>query len=273
MAAKVLKAPTPLSAVPVTTPSLAMLNSAPKARAAATISSSAERATIPSTATPAASKDSNGSPINGGEGGQCLIVGGADSGTIYASQWKNGAEGGQSSILVAGHTTLDEAGLEAVLAEWTSSRSFDDKVANIAGTGVGPRGNGDSYLQVGVTLFNDHVADQLFGDSNSAAYWLLDTAGSDTSQRVKPIDRHSDVQVVENPFSSSSLGSYDFSGSSVKVRDKVVGDLTINDSDWVLEGAQVTNAVVTIGSGARMTITSGCNERRLAECRDVHRCR
>ena len=123
---------------------------------------------------------------NGGEGGQNLIVGGDGGDTIYASQVVDGAEGGHGSILVAGKTqTLDQTALLSVLSEWTSTRTYAEKVANISGTGSGPRNNGSNFLVPGVTLSNDGAADQLFSDTKGALNWLLYTFGQDTVNRVK----------------------------------------------------------------------------------------
>ena len=152
---------------------------------------------------------SNSDPSNGGEGGQNLIVGGTGSDTIYASQTGDGAEGGHGSIQVAGDSTLGEAELSTVLSEWTSTRTLSEKLDNIEGVGSGPRNNGDNFLQVGVTLFSDHAADQLFSDTNGAANWLIDTAGDDASSRVKAADIHDDVQVGQAIWINPSGGFWD----------------------------------------------------------------
>ena len=130
---------------------------------------------------------------DGGEGGQNLIVGGGDDDTVYASQVVDGAEGGHGSILVAGSTTLDQAALLSVLSEWTSTRTVADKIANISGTGTGPRNNGNNFLEVGVTVFDDSDADTLYSDSNGDENWLLLALSEDTANRVKPSDVETDL--------------------------------------------------------------------------------
>lgn len=55
------------------------------------------------------------------------------------------------------------AALFAIQAEWLSTRSYAERVANISGTGTGPRANGNYFLQPGVTVINDGAVDQLIG--------------------------------------------------------------------------------------------------------------
>jgi hypothetical protein len=152
---------------------------------------------------------SNGDPSLNSKGGQSLIVGGAGSDTIYASQASDGAEGGKGSILVAGTTTLDDAELATILSEWTSTRTLNEKLDNIAGVGAGPRDNGDNFLQAGVTVFSDHTPDHTFSDTNGAANWLIDTSGADTASRVKVADIHDDVQVGQAIWINPAGGFWD----------------------------------------------------------------
>lgn len=122
---------------------------------------------------------------NGGEGGQNLIVGGGGPDLIYASQVVDGAEGGHGSILVAGTTSLDHEALLSILSEWTSTRSYAARVANILGTGTGARNNGDNYLVPGVTVAADVSVDQLFSDTQGALNWLLYRFDQDSVSRDK----------------------------------------------------------------------------------------
>ena len=135
----------------------------------------------------------NGQPSDGGEGGQNLIIDGGGSDTLYASQMADGAEGGHGSILVAGSTTLGESALLSVLSEWTSTRSYAARVANIEGTGSGPRNNGNSFLQAGVTVFDDGSHDDLFSDTKGELDWLLFAVSIDTPHRVKPGEKKTNL--------------------------------------------------------------------------------
>jgi hypothetical protein len=136
---------------------------------------------------------------NGGEGGRNLIVGGEGEDTIYASQTSDGAEGGKGSILVAGTTLLDEAALTLVLSEWTSARTYAERIANISGPGSPTRLNGDNFLQPGVTVASDNVSDQLFGDSQGQLHWFLHSSTGDTASRVKVGETETDTPDSQLP--------------------------------------------------------------------------
>ena len=71
---------------------------------------------------------------------------------------------------------LDSA-LMAILAEWNSSRDYHTRVANISGTGSGPRLNGFSFLQANITVFSDGVDDLLIGGAGRD--WYLAEVGED----------------------------------------------------------------------------------------------
>src|SRR5205823_1862977 len=85
-------------------------------------------------------------------------------------------------ILIAGSTAFDanEAALSAILAEWTSARSYAARVANLMGTGTGSdfdnRQNGCYFLRVTdqaatTTVFDDGSADVLTG--NDGIDWFF----------------------------------------------------------------------------------------------------
>jgi hypothetical protein len=63
--------------------------------------------------------------------------------------------------------------LEAIMAEWTSTRSYSDRRSNVRGTGTGTRTNGSYFLRVSDTsminntVFDDSSVDKLWGDSGS----------------------------------------------------------------------------------------------------------
>src|SRR5262249_36852408 len=55
---------------------------------------------------------------------------------------------GGDDLLIGGTTSYDADafGLSAVMAEWTSGRDYATRVANLRGTGGGPRANGTYFL-------------------------------------------------------------------------------------------------------------------------------
>ena len=91
-------------------------------------------------------------------------------------------------ILVANSLTFedDPAALQAILTEWTSSRSFAQRIANLKSTGTGPKANG-TYLLNSSSLIDDNAVDTLFGSSGSD--WFLGTAGEDLFKDRKKKDQ------------------------------------------------------------------------------------
>jgi VCBS repeat-containing protein len=101
--------------------------------------------------------------LSGGSGRDLLIGGkGADS--------LNGNRG--DDILISGTTSFsaNDAALAAIMAEWTSSRSYATRVTNLSGTGTGPRLNGSNFLVAGTTVSTD---------SSSNVLTVLPTQGQD----------------------------------------------------------------------------------------------
>jgi hypothetical protein len=60
--------------------------------------------------------------------------------------------------------------LQSILAEWSSPRSYADRVANLRGAGTGTRNNGDYFLTA-ATVLDDNDADQLKGSAGQDWFW------------------------------------------------------------------------------------------------------
>ncbi len=140
--------------------------------------------------------------IQGG-GGDDIVWGGAGDDTLFGEDGRDILIGGtgadqivgdeQDDILIGGLTTYDEEfnqlapsaftsqqrltlnaqrlAMEAILAEWTSARSYTQRVNNILGVGTGTRLNGNNFLKVSDTslvantVFDDGAQDKLWGSS------------------------------------------------------------------------------------------------------------
>jgi Ca2+-binding RTX toxin-like protein len=93
------------------------------------------------------------SDIAHGGTGRDLIIGG------YASDLLNG--GADDDILIGGTTIYDDGSLDdlnaldAVMGIWTSSMSFEDRIAELTGE--------DGLLQSGEAVFDDNETDVLIG--------------------------------------------------------------------------------------------------------------
>ena len=126
--------------------------------------------------------------IDGGAGPD-LIDGGDDRDFLVSGPSGTGQSLGDTilgrsgeDILVSGELLFDleefDDAVEAIMAEWTSSRDYATRVANISGTGGGPRDNGDYFLQPGITVDGNFVADELTGGTGELD-WFLYTLGQD----------------------------------------------------------------------------------------------
>jgi hypothetical protein len=103
--------------------------------------------------------------------------------------------GSGNGLLIAGTTAFDQnqAALDAIMAEWTSDRSYADRIANLSGTGSGPRANGDIFLLANgpsATVFDNGATDVL--NAASGMDWFFANLAQDILH-----GRH-DGEVVES---------------------------------------------------------------------------
>jgi 6-phosphogluconolactonase (cycloisomerase 2 family)/PKD repeat protein len=120
--------------------------------------------------------------LDGGEG-RDLLIGGFGSDTL------NGNDG--YDLLIAGTTAFDDdtAALEAIMAEWTSARDHARRVANLKGTGGGPRANGNCFLKASgpnATVFDDGAVDVLTGSGGRD--WFFANLSGDFLDQVTDLD-------------------------------------------------------------------------------------
>lgn len=112
--------------------------------------------------------------IDGGNGRDILIGGvGADRITANTSPLDEDIViGGDYFYIYAGIGGGLPADMDivAILAEWRSSRSRAQRIANISGTGTGSRLNGAAFLNSS-TVTNDGIADTIF--STGSIDWLI----------------------------------------------------------------------------------------------------
>jgi Ca2+-binding RTX toxin-like protein len=101
-----------------------------------------------------------------------LLFGGSGSDQLI------GASG--EDLLIAGITNHDSdlSSLLLLRAEWTSTRTFASRVANIKGTGTGTRLNGNTFLDA-FTVFADLDTDQLTGGLNNDWFWCNENEVTD----------------------------------------------------------------------------------------------
>jgi Ca2+-binding RTX toxin-like protein len=109
-----------------------------------------------------------GNDILTGGPGRSILIGGIGSDILYG--------GGGQDLLIGGTTDYDgnSTALLAILAEWTSSHSLEDRVRNIVdGSGTLSGANGSYYLTDGAggTVHDDGATDWLLGGGGTD--WLF----------------------------------------------------------------------------------------------------
>ncbi|MFO0937120.1 MAG: PKD domain-containing protein [Gemmataceae bacterium] len=132
-----------------------------------------------------------------GEAGNDILLGGIGNDSIEGGIGRDviiggiGADAldgqGDDDLLIAGSTTFDHhyQALGAILSEWTSAQRQSLRVANLRGTGSGPRANGSVFLVTSgpdATVSDDHDVDQINGASGQD--WFLVT-GNGVQDRIR----------------------------------------------------------------------------------------
>ena len=128
----------------------------------------------------------------GATGGQNLIISGSGSSLIYTAG-SGLRSGGAGSIVVAGTTTLDQAALASILAEWTSGDPLSTKLADISGSNGAAGLNGGNYLIPGVTVFDNQTVDAIISDPRGGANWLFYSFIDDSVGDTKRTDVFTDL--------------------------------------------------------------------------------
>ena len=77
------------------------------------------------------------------------------------------------------------------MAEWTSARSYLDRVKNLKGTGTGARANGNIFLitdGVAATVLDDGAVDVLTGSAGQDWFLFNVDGDGDTKKKDKVTD-------------------------------------------------------------------------------------
>jgi large repetitive protein len=101
-----------------------------------------------------------------GGSGRSVLIGGLGADRMLGSSGED--------ILIGGSTTYDDdaAALSDIMAEWGSSRSYAERVANLRGAGTGPRLNDDTFL-TNLTVLDDGIGDLMTGGSALDWFWAF----------------------------------------------------------------------------------------------------
>jgi Ca2+-binding RTX toxin-like protein len=152
----------------------------------------------------------------GGDGDDLLVGGqGRDIliGQLGADRMVGNAD---DDILIAGTTDFDanDAALSAILAEWTSSRSYSERTANITGNGSGgsfaARMNGNVFLNVDaargpVTVHDDNANDTLTGSAGQD--WFFANLFLDNGDDAQQKDKITDLSASEFALDLDFIGT------------------------------------------------------------------
>jgi hypothetical protein len=142
-----------------------------------------------------------GNDLVAGGAGRDLLIGGAGADRLVGNQ--------QDDILVAGSTAFDadEAALGLILAEWTSARTFAQRVANLGGAAGGA--NGGVYLVGGdgpdATVSDDGAEDVLTG-SQGNDWFLVNTSAGTVRDRVTDWSAYEAQYVEDIEFITTFVG-------------------------------------------------------------------
>lgn len=153
-----------------------------------------------------------------GGAGRDLLIGGADADVLLGDQGDD--------ILIAGVTKFDgqHSTLLVLMAEWTSSRTFSERVNNLFdGTGSQDRANGDFFLNAD-TAFDDRVPDTIRGGAgrdwalHAANDWQLDAVEKSTITESKLLGDFNhdgrvdavDLSVWKEDYGAGGMGGRDF---------------------------------------------------------------
>jgi hypothetical protein len=101
-----------------------------------------------------------------GLGGNDVLIGGSQRDLLFGGTGADILQGlGGDDLLISSSTSHDQnrAALLAIYAEWTSTRTFAQRTANLWGNGTGTRANGTTYLNSGA----DAIADTVFADTDN----------------------------------------------------------------------------------------------------------
>jgi Ca2+-binding RTX toxin-like protein len=131
-----------------------------------------------------------------GHRGRDFLIGGSGRDRIVGNE--------HDDILISGFTSYDlnVAALESIFKEWKSGRSYNERVANLRGTGSGAafasRLNGNNFLLnegAATNVFDDGVSDHLAGDGGMDFYFAnLSLDGNDDAQKKDKIVGLSDAE-------------------------------------------------------------------------------
>ena len=126
--------------------------------------------------------------LTGGKG-RDLMIGGLGADRLVGNA--------DDDILISGATAYDanDVALRAILNEWTSTRSYAQRTANLLGTGTEARLNGSYFLQPDETVYDDNAKDILTGCAGRD--WFFANVALDGNDDATRKDKITDLSASE----------------------------------------------------------------------------
>ncbi|MBA2708671.1 MAG: PKD domain-containing protein [Gemmatimonadaceae bacterium] len=151
-----------------------------------------------------------GDDLVSGGGGNDIVIGDAGNDLVSGGSGRDLLIGGSGSdvllgnagddIIVAGTTSYDSnaIALNAIMAEWTSGRTYAERVSNVRnGTGSATRDNGNYFISPDVTAFDDDATDTLSGGGGRDWYVVEgDAPNADIILDLNPNEIRDDADLL-----------------------------------------------------------------------------
>ena len=141
-----------------------------------------------------------GNDVLVGGDGDDELDGGIGSDVLIGGLGSDDLQGGGGGDLLIGTRTANDnnaSALLAVVAEWSSSRSYADRIANLRGVGTGTRANGNTFLKTSgpqATIFEDAASDKLTGGSGRD--WFFAKLSGNKKDKINNLDSNEWVDLL-----------------------------------------------------------------------------
>ena len=139
----------------------------------------------------------DGDDLLSGNGGLDILIGGQGSDKIVGS--------GGDDLLISGAIAFEvqDLALAAIQAEWTSARTYAQRVANLRGTGTGSRANGQVFLTTEggrPAVIDDGSRDVLTGDTGRDWFFFNidgEEAEKDVATDLSAVEFRDDLDFID----------------------------------------------------------------------------
>ncbi|MFO0946658.1 MAG: dienelactone hydrolase family protein [Planctomycetota bacterium] len=120
---------------------------------------------------------------DGGEGADDNLIGSGGNDMLVAGVGSDSLDSGagEDLLIVANYLPASANSAASIFSEWSSTRPFAERVANIQGVGVGPRNNTDDFLVAGDTVVDDNAIDTVLAGGSEEDWAFIKVTQDVTS--------------------------------------------------------------------------------------------